>query len=289
MRLARTKLGFFRLPLRPGGPPGLVHALAPALRRWGSPPGVLGLVLMALAAGLATLSAASPEGFVTYAQNVFDKALVRWQKEAGDPTAAWELGRACFDLAEFSTNRTQKAEIAEQGLTACRRGLLRASNSPALHYYLAMNLAQMARTKSLGALKLVGQMEKEYQAASKLDELIDFAGPHRYLGMLYRDAPALVSIGDRAQARKHLERAVALAPNYPDNHLALVESYLKWGERGNARRQLDALAASLPAVRAALAGPAWASHWAEWDSDFARFERQAAEPAKGGRPVKDQP
>jgi tetratricopeptide (TPR) repeat protein len=242
--------------------------------------------LAALMASLGVASAASADDFTLYARGVFDNALARWQHEAEDPRAAWELGKACFDLAEFATNRTERAEIAEQGLAACRRVLARASNSAAVHYYLAMNLAQMARTKSLGALKLVGQMREEFDLARALDESIDYAGPDRYLGMLYRDAPTVLSIGDRARARQHLERAVALAPNFPANRLILAESYLKWGERRNAHRQLEAFAVAKPGVRATLAGPAWAARWAEWDSDFARYEKQAEEPSQGLQPVK---
>ena len=36
-------------------------------------------------------------------------------------TAAWQFGRACFDLAEFATNNTERASLAEQGIAACRQ------------------------------------------------------------------------------------------------------------------------------------------------------------------------
>ena len=149
-----------------------------------------------------------------------------------------------------------------------------------------MNLAQMARTKGLGALKLVLQMREEFGIARALDSSIDFAGPDRNLGMLYRDTPPVLSIGDRARARQHLERAVALAPDYPDNRLILAESYLKWGDRRNARCQLEAFAATRAAAQTTLAGPAWAARWAEWNSDFARYVKEAEEPPPGLRPIK---
>jgi len=240
-------------------------------------------VLMAL---VGNAPAASQADFTSFARGVFDKALTQWQHETENPKAAWEFGRACFDLAEFATNRAERAEIADLGLAACRRALTQASNSAAVHYYLAMNLAQMARTKGLGALKLVLQMREEFGTARTLDPSVDFAGPDRNLGMLYRDAPSVLSIGDRAQARQHLERAVALAPDYPDNRLILAESYLKWGDRRNARRQLEAFAASRATAQTTLAGPAWAARRAEWDADFARFQKQAEEPSPGLRPIK---
>ncbi len=76
-------------------------------------------------------------------------------------------------------------------------------NSAPAHYYLAMNLGQLARTEFLGALKLVREMEREFKTAAELDAQFDFAGPERSLGLLYRDAPGWpVSIGSKRKARE---------------------------------------------------------------------------------------
>ena len=94
-----------------------------------------------------------------------------------------------------------------------------------------MNIAQLAQTKTLGALSLVRQMETQWNIAVKLDPHVDFAGPDRNLGLLYRDAPgAPLSIGSRVDALQHLLTAVALNPDYPENHLNLIESQIKWGQ-----------------------------------------------------------
>jgi hypothetical protein len=92
-----------------------------------------------------------------------------------------------------------------------------------------MNLGQLARTKGLSALKLVDQMEGEFTRARDLDEHLDYAGPDRSLGLLYRDAPVIGSVGSRTRAREHLRRAVEVAPQYPENRLSLIEAYLKVG------------------------------------------------------------
>src|SRR5271165_6847288 len=92
----------------------------------------------------------APEEFRANAQTQFQQAQASYSKNPSDPQLAWQFGRACFDLAEYSTNRAERAEIAQQGLAACRQGLIRASNSAAPHYYLGMNLGQLARTKTLG-------------------------------------------------------------------------------------------------------------------------------------------
>ena len=65
----------------------------------------------------------------------------------------------------------------QQGIAAAKQAVSRASNSAPAHYYLGMDLAQLAQTKSLGALKLVGQMERAARLAhgdttqGKLDKL----------------------------------------------------------------------------------------------------------------------
>jgi tetratricopeptide (TPR) repeat protein len=212
-----------------------------------------------------------------YAQGRFREAQGRCRHEPANPQAAWEFGRACFELAECATNRAQRAEIAIQGIAACRQAIALASNSGPAHYYLGVNLGQMARTKGFGALKLVGSMRQEFNLAGSLDAHVDFAGPDRNLGQLYRDAPAILSIGNRAQAELHLRRAVTLAPDFPDNHLELIEGYLKWGERDHARLELKALEASWPAARAKLTGPAWADSWADWERQLKQFKKKIEE------------
>jgi tetratricopeptide (TPR) repeat protein len=215
-----------------------------------------------------------------YAQTQFRQALERHAKDPGNLELAWQFGRACFDLAECATNRAERAEIAQEGAAACRQALVRASNSAPAHYYLGMNLGQLARTKGLGALKLVGEMRQEFSLTRALDEQFDYAGPDRNLGLLYRDAPAVTSIGNRSQARQHLQRAVALVPNYPENRLSLIEALLKWGEREEARREFMALEATWPAAREQLAGPAWAASWADWDQRRRKWKKKVEDSVK---------
>jgi len=212
-----------------------------------------------------------------YAQGLFREAQARCRHEPANPQAAWEFGRACFELAECATNRAQRAAIANQGLAACRHAIAQATNSGPAHYYLGVNLGQMARTKGLGALKLVSLMRQEFDLARSLDEHVDYAGPDRNLGQLYRDAPAIASIGNRAQAEQHLRRAVTLAPDFPDNHLELIEGYLKWGELHKASHELNALETSWPAARAKLTGPAWAQSWADWEKQLNQFKKKIEE------------
>jgi len=181
-----------------------------------------------------------------------------------NPVAAWEFGRTCYDWADWATNKTQRGTIAREGIAACHQSLL-FTNSAAAHYYLAMNMGQLARSESLGALKLVRQMESEFLAAASLDSSEDFAGPERGLGLLYRDAPGWpLSIGNRSRARKFLENALTLASDYPENVLNLAESELMWGEKAEAKKELATLDTLWPAAQKALTGDAWEQSWEDW-------------------------
>jgi len=214
------------------------------------------------------------------AQQEFGRKQGEFKHNPQDLKAAWELGRACFDLADFATNRNQRAELAEQGIEVCRKALANGSNSAPVHYYLALNLGQLARTRTFGALKLVSQMEREFSWAIELDSHFDYGGPERSLGLLYRDAPAIGSIGSRTKARQHLERAVELSPGYPDNRLSLIESYLKWGDREGAQRQLRALKEAWPRARLELSGANWNCSWDDWQERLHKMEKKLGDGSK---------
>ena len=216
----------------------------------------------------ARLTARAKESFAA-AQKFFDASSMNTEAE-------WKYSRAAFDRAEYSTNNAERAAIAVQGIAACRDALKRESNSAPAHYYLGMNLGQLAQTKTLGALRIVDEMEREFKAAAKLDEHFDHAGPDRNLGLLYFEAPTLGSIGSRAKARKHLERAVELAPDFPENRLNLAEACVKWGDKKLLHRELDALEKLWPAAKTTLAGVEWEASWLDWQQRLEKLREEAA-------------
>jgi len=204
----------------------------------------------------------------------FRRAQARQQEKPADEQSEWQFGRTCFDLGDYATNSSERAQIAEQGITACRKALGQNPNSAPAHYYLGLNLGQLARTRTLGALKLVDQMESEFSRAIELDPNFDYGGPDRSIGLLYRDAPTFASIGSRSKARQHLQRALQLAPQYPENRLNLLESDVQWGDRIGGSRELKALEESLPKARADFAGPAWKTSWSDWETRLSQARKK---------------
>jgi hypothetical protein len=244
--------------------------------------------MLLAAACLGCFSAAGTDapGFV---QREYAQARERYVRQPEDLEAGWQFARAAFDLAEYATNNTERAELAELGIAAARQVLARDSNSVPGLYYLGLNLGQLARTRGIGALKLVDQMETLFKRACELDAGFNHAGPERTLGLLYRDAPPIASVGSRSKARHHLQRAVELAPGYPDNRLNLIESYLKWGDRNGAVRELKALEAMLPEAREAFAGPAWEASWKEWNQRIVQVRPKVEKPPPSLRTPRGEP
>lgn len=204
--------------------------------------------------------------FARRAQAAYDRAQAEYQLQTNDPTLAYEFARTCYDWADWATNKSERAEIAREGIAACHRALL-FTNCAAAHYYMALNMGQLAQSETLHGLKLVREMEREWLAAIELDPKFDYAGPERSLGLLYRDAPGWpLSIGNRHKARDFLQNAATLAMDDPENILDLAESYLKWDDQPDARDELTALDALWPKAQKNLTGEAWERDWYDWST-----------------------
>ena len=217
---------------------------------------------------------AVPPRFVERAQRLYLQARERHARQPGDRETGVRLAKACFDRAEFATNDTERAALAVEGINVCRQVIERDPASAAAHLFLGLNLGQLARTKTLGALRLVGEMESEFKRAIELEPSVEYAGPDRYLGQLYQAAPGWpTSIGSRSRARQHLSRACELSPDYPDNRLTLLEALMEWNDRRNFPKEARRYVELLPVSRGKYAGEPWEAAWADWDQ---RWQKLAA-------------
>jgi tetratricopeptide (TPR) repeat protein len=203
----------------------------------------------------------------------FMLARAHYEKAQNNPKAGWEFGRAAFDLADAVEDGKERKDIADEGIAACRQAIALNPDSAAAHYYLALNLGELARAKKVGALKHLQEMESELTKALASDPKFDYSGPDRSLGMLYLEAPAFpIGIGNMNKARTHLQAAVKRNPEYPENRICLAEAYARWDEPKNLQTELKALQDGLPAARASFAGEAWAQSWQDWDRRVKKLE-----------------
>ncbi len=246
---------------------------------------LIGIHLPASAGGMPLRQLTGETDFSRRAEKAYQAAKLRFESQTNNSEAEWQFGRACYDWADFATSDSQRAAIASQGIAACRMLIEREPASAPAHYYLFMNLAQLAQTRTLSALKMLGQMESELTLTVNLDQKYDFAGPDRNLGLLYLQAPGWpLSIGSKSKARQHLQRALKLAPDYPENLLNLIEAELKWGDKNAALRELKTLDELWPAARNKFTGEAWAASWADWEPRRESARKKATEPPKAAAP-----
>lgn len=221
------------------------------------------VMLLAATSAFASTNLADP---LARAEQTYLQARIRYEQDRSDPTLMWQLGQACFELADVVSSNARRAKLASEGMGVCKAALEREPKLAAAQYYLALNIGQLARTKSIGALRLVSQMESGLKQTIRLDPQIDFAGPHRSLGLLYRDAPGWpASIGSRSKARQQLEKAVELRNDFPENWLALLESYAKWGDKRALHSNIKKVDELLAAARQKYNGNTWAVQWQDWE------------------------
>ena len=209
------------------------------------------------------------------AERVYQVSREQFEADSMNAEAAWRFGKACFGWADFARDNAERASIAEQGMTACRQAIEKRSDLAQAHHFLAMNLGQLARTRRLRALPLVDEMETALKRASELDCRIEHGSPDRSLGLLYLDAPGwTLSIGDSRKAIVHLEKAVQIDPDYPENRLCLLEALVRQGRLGPAQRVAREHAQALPRAKAAFEGPEWQLDWLDWDERWDRLQKR---------------
>ena len=241
-----------------------------------------GAASCALLLGLAGFLRAETNDFPARAERAFNEAKAAARKNPDDHAVSIQLARVAFDRAEYARDDDAREEIAQVGIAAARAVLARQSTNSAAHYWLGMNLGQLARTKTLGALKLVREMEDEFHRARTFDPHTDYAGPDRSLGMLYRDAPGWpTSIGSRKKAREHFDLAIRLHPEFPDNQLGLLEAFDDWADRKSFPRQLVITEKIIADAKRKFVGEPWTSSWADWTQRLAKMKRRSDNSGSG--------
>ena len=235
------------------------------------------LIILILSSG--HLLAESATNAHARAEQLYRQAHAQYEAQPNNPEAQRKLASACFDLAEVPENDVERAKVGEEGIAVARKLLATDPKSAQGHYYLGLNLGEIARTKSMGALKLVDEMEAEFTQAVQLDDKFDFGGADRALGLLYLDAPVWpVSVGSRSKARQHLMRAVELSPDYPENRLCLLEADLKWNNHAGIIEQSAKLKELWPEAHQKYSGEAFEMNWVDWQQRWDNIQKELQKP-----------
>lgn len=250
--------------------------MTPKLHASSSIKAVYLLVLAVVLSWSLPLSAQPNTEFRDRAKKAYSAAREAFTAKPGSFEAAWQLARACFDLAEFAQSDSERATLAHEGIDAAQLAVDLKADSPAGHFYLAMNKGQLARTKSLGALRLVKEMEQLFSRAAELNAKFEYAGADRSLGILYLEAPGWpTSIGNKSKARTHLKRALELVPDNPENHLCYMEALVQWEDRKELREAMRRYKTILSEAESKYVGENWEWAWSEWKKRWEKIQAAA--------------
>ena len=219
-------------------------------------------------------TSASPEAtFLARAKSAYEAASQSKSTNANKLQASIDLARTAFDYADLAPNDSIRETTANAGIAAAHEALGLRTNSAPAHYYLALNISQLARTKKLRALRLLDDMEAELKTVIQLDPKFDYAGGDRTISALYLEAPGWpLSLGSKSKARAHLTQALALAPEFPDNHLSFMEALSTWNEPKALQERIAAYKSILPAAKTNFTGADWENEWYDWTRRFEKIQ-----------------
>ncbi|RZA08980.1 MAG: hypothetical protein EOP11_03125 [Proteobacteria bacterium] len=134
-------------------------------------------------------------------------------------------------------SETNKRRLHEEGLALAEAAKqVNPENPGALLQWTMHASAIAAMDKNLAALQQIKRIETTLLRLKEIAPGYEHAAADRTLGLLYRNAPMIISIGSTARAGRHLKEAFAKDPAYPGNCIFLADFYLGEGEKREARR-----------------------------------------------------
>lgn len=143
-------------------------------------------------------------------------------------------------------DRGDVKELTRKGISSAERCLMRAPENEGCYYWRAINTGLYYRVKIIGYQTGIKRMIDDCNQVIKINPKYDYAGAYRVLGQVYTQLPQTGARPDSITrdlplAEDYLKKAVLLAPDYPENHLALAETYFEEKKFADA---LDALSRS---------------------------------------------
>jgi tetratricopeptide (TPR) repeat protein len=182
------------------------------------------------------------------------RALLAVDPSDGD--ALWRSARARY-LRIAAGQEAEPAEAAALCMSDGERARAALPGAPSAFFH-ALCMGARAQAVNLEGLGLIKRMVEAGEAARAADPSFAHGGPDRLLGGIYLKAPSWpTSVGDGEAAVEHLEAAVAVAPEWAENHLLLAEALLEEDREDEALAALERARAVLDAPEAS----GWRGSW----------------------------
>jgi tetratricopeptide (TPR) repeat protein len=155
----------------------------------------------------------------------------------------WMSARLCEQIATEEIEHRpsfERAEFAKLGMKHASQAIKLAKRAPEGHWYHLLNLGRFLEAQRIPEAVMVADLRDEAEAMCQLDGAFDYAGPHRFLGIFYSECPETppYAYGDLAKADEHFAKALAIAPDFPENLIAAGEFQLKKMENPEGARPL---------------------------------------------------
>lgn len=141
----------------------------------------------------------------------------------------WQAARASAWLGEYGGDDKVRESHVRRGLTWVNTSLKANPDGVEGQFYHGVLSGLLGDLDNSYGMDAVKQIEERMTALMERDTDIAHGGPQRVFGVLLLRAPGPpASIGSLRNARKHLERAVEIAPNWPENQLYMAEWEFAW-------------------------------------------------------------
>jgi len=172
------------------------------------------------------------------------------------------------------TNRRMAKDLAKEGVDYAERCLMHAPENAGCYYWRAVNTGLYYKIRIVGYQRGIKQMIEDCKKVIAINPDYDHAGAYRMLGQIYTKLPQTGARPDSVTrdlplAEKYLRKATQLAPDYPENYLALAEVLFE-------ERKLAEAIAALSSARDMA--PHWQSDisYSAWHDEMRGLEKKIA-------------
>lgn len=183
------------------------------------------------------------------------------RSDPDDYEACWKGARAAAWIAGRLDDDEQRKRFALLGIELGNSAVALKPDGAEGRYHRAVAMGELADVDHSYGVDAVRRMEEDCLAAIASDARAEHAGGHRFVGILYLECPGPpTSIGSMRKAKKHLDLALDLAPDWPPNHLWRGRLAKKEGDHARARLEFQA-------VIDAPTPPGYTTEAEEWRQD----------------------
>ncbi|MEZ0229646.1 MAG: hypothetical protein ACAI25_13535, partial [Planctomycetota bacterium] len=209
------------------------------------------LSLLALVSGCA--ATASPDKVSRPSWREEKLATLEQEKLSGHYESQWRAAQLCYEMADEdqgeNREKSQRKELVKRGLAHAERATKLKPELVEGHFY---KLILMGRLLELSTPEpvLVADLRDQGERTARLEGATTFEcdGAHRFLGVFYSECPETGpwGYGDLDKADQNFQKALASAPDCPENFLAYAE--FQYGKMENAEAARELAKKALEAV-----------------------------------------